>query len=101
MALLVWKIGPAYYQVLQARDAPPFRETLTLVWSRLSWYELCGERNVMIMAVYERVREIETIAAIGTLPRKILLLFLVEGFCLGVAGAITGVLVGLGIISMW
>jgi putative ABC transport system permease protein len=54
--------------------------------------------NVMIMAVYERVREIGTIAAIGTLPRKILSLFLVEGFCLGVTGAAVGVFFGLGII---
>lgn len=54
--------------------------------------------NVMIMAVYERVREIGTIAAIGTLPRKILSLFLVEGFCLGLTGAFVGVLAGLGII---
>jgi putative ABC transport system permease protein len=54
--------------------------------------------NVMIMAVYERVREIGTIAAIGTLPRKILSLFLVEGFCLGLTGAIVGVAFGLGII---
>jgi putative ABC transport system permease protein len=54
--------------------------------------------NVMIMAVYERVREIGTIAAIGTLPRKILSLFLVEGFCLGLIGAVIGVLIGLGVI---
>jgi putative ABC transport system permease protein len=54
--------------------------------------------NVMIMAVYERVREIGTIAAIGTLPRKILSLFLVEGFCLGLTGAVLGVIIGLGII---
>jgi len=54
--------------------------------------------NVMIMAVYERVREIGTIAAIGTLPSKILSLFLVEGFCLGLTGAIVGVIVGLGVI---
>ena len=54
--------------------------------------------NVMIMAVYERVREIGTIAAIGTLPRKILSLFLVEGFCLGLTGAVVGVFFGVGII---
>ena len=56
--------------------------------------------NVMLMAVYERVREIGTIAAIGTLPRQILSLFLVEGFFLGVAGAVVGVLVGLGMIAV-
>jgi putative ABC transport system permease protein len=50
--------------------------------------------NVMIMAVYERVREIGTIAAIGTLPKKILSMFVIEGFCLGVLGAVLGNMVG-------
>jgi putative ABC transport system permease protein len=50
--------------------------------------------NVMIMAVYERIREIGTMAAIGTLPRKILSLFIIEGFCLGVLGSALGTLVG-------
>jgi putative ABC transport system permease protein len=54
--------------------------------------------NVMIMAVYERVREIGTIAAMGTPPRRILSLFLVEGFLLGVIGAIAGALLSIGII---
>jgi putative ABC transport system permease protein len=54
--------------------------------------------NVMIMAVYERVREIGTIAAIGTLPRKILLLFLVEGLFLGVGGALVGLVAALAIV---
>jgi len=60
--------------------------------------------NVMIMAVYERIREIGTIAAIGTLPRRILSLFLVEGFFLGVFGAGVGALSGLGIVlilNLW
>ena len=39
--------------------------------------------NVMIMAVYERIREIGTIAAIGTLPGKIRSMFVLEGFCWG------------------
>jgi putative ABC transport system permease protein len=54
--------------------------------------------NVMIMAVYERIREIGTIAAIGTLPGKILSMFVMEGFCLGVIGAAAGNLIGLGIV---
>ena len=54
--------------------------------------------NVMIMAVYERIREIGTIAAIGTLPGKIRALFLVEGLFLGVAGALAGLVASLGII---
>jgi putative ABC transport system permease protein len=54
--------------------------------------------NVMIMAVYERVREIGTMAAIGTLPRKIRILFVIEGFLLGSLGAVCGVVVGAAII---
>jgi putative ABC transport system permease protein len=54
--------------------------------------------NVMIMTVYERIREIGTIAAIGTLPKKILSLFLVEGLFLGVAGAFVGLVSALVII---
>ncbi len=40
--------------------------------------------NVMVMAVYERIREIGTIAAIGTQPGRILALFMTEGLLLGV-----------------
>jgi putative ABC transport system permease protein len=54
--------------------------------------------NVMVMAVYERIREIGTIAAIGTLPGKILTMFLVEGFCLGAIGALAGNILGVIII---
>jgi putative ABC transport system permease protein len=60
--------------------------------------------NVMIMAVYERVREIGTIAAIGTLSGKILSLFLLEGLFLGVAGTVAGLIGGLAIIfglNLW
>lgn len=54
--------------------------------------------NVMIMSVYERVREIGTIAAIGTMPGKILTMFLAEGLCLGLFGTIVGNVVGMAIV---
>jgi len=54
--------------------------------------------NVMIMAVYERIREIGTIAAIGTLPEKILSMFVLEGFALGVFGALIGNIAGVSIV---
>jgi len=50
--------------------------------------------NVMITAVYERIREIGTIAAIGTLPRKIMALFVTEAFFLGLLGAVIGSIIG-------
>ena len=55
--------------------------------------------NVMIMAVYERINEIGTIAAIGTVPGKILSLFMVEGFLLGVFGTFIGVVISLTAIA--
>jgi putative ABC transport system permease protein len=54
--------------------------------------------NVMIMAIYERIREIGTIAAIGTVPAKILSLYVTEGFLLGVMGAISGTILGAAIV---
>lgn len=51
--------------------------------------------NVMIMAVYERINEIGTISAIGTLPNKILGLFVVEGFLMGVLGTAVGTVISL------
>ena len=47
--------------------------------------------NVMIMAVYERINEIGTIAAIGTRPGKILALFVTEGLLLGILGTLIGI----------
>lgn len=55
---------------------------------------LISVMNVLIMAVYERIREIGTIAAIGTLPGKILSMFILEGLCLGTMGALIGSIIG-------
>ena len=46
--------------------------------------------NVMIMSVYERIKEIGTIAAMGTPPKTIVKLFLTEGLLLGILGAVLG-----------
>ena len=54
--------------------------------------------NVMMMSVYERVSEVGTIASIGTPPRRILSLFLVEGFSLGLMSSIIGSVVGMGFL---
>ena len=56
---------------------------------------LVSVMNVMMMAVFERIHEIGTIAAIGTLPSRILSLFLAEGLMLGIAGTVAGTLLSL------
>jgi len=65
---------------------------------------LVAVMNVMIMAVFERVREIGTIAAIGMPPERILALFLAEGLMLGVIGSIAGIALSLAAIfgiNLW
>ena len=54
--------------------------------------------NVMMMSVYERVREIGTLAAMGTPPGRIMALFVAEGFSLGLAGALAGAVFGTGLL---
>ncbi len=54
--------------------------------------------NVMMMSVYERVREIGTMAAMGTQPSRIMALFVAEGFCLGLVSALAGATIGLGVL---
>jgi putative ABC transport system permease protein len=54
--------------------------------------------DVMIMSVYERTREIGTLAAIGTKPGKILSMFIAEGILLSVFGVFIGNILSLAAI---
>ena len=58
---------------------------------------LVSVMNVMVMAVYERIREIGTLAAIGTRPTRILAIFVSEGLLLGVLGSAVGILLSLAV----
>ncbi len=95
--------GPAAtFEVHPWRQLSPFStiarmiDLLTLfVEIMLVGIVLISVMNVMIMAVYERIREIGTVAAIGVRPRTILWLFLYEGLLLGATGAAAGILVSL------
>ena len=60
---------------------------------------LIAVMNVMIMAVYERIREIGMISAIGTPPRRIMVLFLAEGALLGIVGTAIGVALSLALVA--
>ena len=51
---------------------------------------LISVMNVMLMSVYERVKEIGTIAAMGTMPGRILSMFVIEGLSLGMLGIVIG-----------
>jgi len=88
-----WETLSPFYNIARMIDVMTFFIKLMLIA-----IVLISIMNVMIMAVYERIREIGTIAAIGTLPGKILSMFVIEGFCLGVAGAVIGNIVGVSIV---
>lgn len=53
-----------------------------------------GILNLMLMAVFERTREIGLLGAIGMKRRQILGLFVLEGTLIGVLGAVIGALLG-------
>jgi ABC-type lipoprotein release transport system permease subunit len=54
-----------------------------------------GILNLLLMAVYERTREIGLLGAMGLKPREIASLFLLEGALIGVVGVVAGVVFGL------
>ena len=56
-----------------------------------------GILNLLLMAVYERTREIGVLGAMGLKPRQISLLFILEGTMIGLVGAAAGVVLGLAI----
>jgi putative ABC transport system permease protein len=59
---------------------------------------LISVMNVMLMSVYERVREIGTMAAMGTRPGTIRMMFVLEGLALGVVGTAVGSVVATAVI---
>ena len=56
---------------------------------------LIGISNTILLAAFERVREIGMMAAMGMRRRQIILLFVLEGAMIGVLGSITGCLLGI------
>ena len=60
-----------------------------------------GIANTMVMAIYERTREIGVLKAVGASPGDIRLLFVTEAACIGLLGGIIGTvggwLLGLGL----
>jgi ABC-type lipoprotein release transport system permease subunit len=54
-----------------------------------------GILNLLLMAVFERTREIGLLGALGLRPRQISLLFILEGTLIGLVGVAAGILLGL------
>ncbi len=54
-----------------------------------------GILNLLLMAIYERTREIGLLGAMGLKPRQIAATFILEGALIGVVGVLAGVVIGL------
>jgi putative ABC transport system permease protein len=54
-----------------------------------------GILNLLLMAVYERTREIGILGALGLKPSEISLLYVLEGVLMGLVGVAAGVVLGL------
>ncbi|MFT3890888.1 MAG: FtsX-like permease family protein [Anaerolineales bacterium] len=54
-----------------------------------------GILNLLLMAIYERTREIGVLGAIGLYPRQISVLFVLEGIMIGLVGVVAGIALGL------
>ncbi|MBI2333346.1 MAG: ABC transporter permease [Chloroflexi bacterium] len=56
-----------------------------------------GILNLLLMAVYERTREIGVMGAMGLKPNQISLLFVLEGIMIGLVGVAAGIVLGMAI----
>ncbi|MCC6259763.1 MAG: ABC transporter permease [Anaerolineales bacterium] len=56
-----------------------------------------GILNLLLMAIYERTREIGLLGAMGMKPREIAAIFILEGAFIGMVGVIVGTILGLAI----
>jgi ABC-type lipoprotein release transport system permease subunit len=59
-----------------------------------------GILNLMMMAVFERTREMGVLAALGMKGRQIMGLFLLEGTLIGLVGAVIGCLLGILLLGL-
>lgn len=59
-----------------------------------------GILNLMLMAVFERTREMGVLAALGMKGRQVMSLFLMEGAMIGLVGAVLGCALGWGVVAL-
>lgn len=93
--------APGYEVMSWETSIPDLKKTMDMktgVMSYLGVFMLgiaaIGILNLLMMAVFERTREIGVIGALGLKPYQITLLFLLEGVLIGVAGAVFGAVLG-------
>jgi putative ABC transport system permease protein len=92
---------PGYEVTSWETSIPDLKDTLEMKTGVMSVFGTfmigivaIGILNLLMMAVFERTREIGVIGALGLKPRQITFIFLLEGILIGVAGAVVGAVLG-------
>lgn len=88
----------AFYQAFSRAEGASMRvETYQywLVFVALA-VSVVGITNAMLIAVYERYREIGIMKCLGALDQHVLMLFLIESTIQGLVGGVVGYLLGVG-----
>ena len=93
---------PGYEVETWVNSMPELKQTMDMKTSVMGVFGvilMCvaaiGILNLLMMAVFERTREIGIVGALGLKPREITLMFLLEGIFIGVMGAVLGTVLGL------
>ncbi len=89
------ELRPEIQQTLQTKKA-----SSTFFGVVLVFIAAIGILNIMMMAVFERTREMGVLTALGMKGRQVLGLYVLEGTLVGVVGAAIGIAVGLA-LNLW
>jgi len=95
-AIRTWEDQAYYYVAVRAL----YNRIFGLLGAIMVVIVIFAVSNTMAMAVVERTREIGTLRALGTLPAQITRVFAMEGWVIGSAGAMLGVLVAVGVAGL-
>lgn len=77
------------------------QRALNLLSAVLLLLAALGILNTILMAAYERVREVGTLRSMGMTRRDVLRLFVIEGAFMGLLGGLLGALIGGGMTWYW
>lgn len=93
--------APGYEVESWETSIPELKQTLEMKTSVMGVFGVfmlgivaIGILNLLMMAIFERTREIGVIGALGLKPRQITYIFLLEGILIGVMGAVIGAALG-------
>ncbi len=99
---------PGYEIVSYATSFPELQSALSTKSGVLEIFSIVilgiaglGILNLLLMAVYERTREIGLLGALGLRPAQISTLFVLEGTMIGLVGAVVGIGLGLGLNAVF